>query len=442
MSHTLLRQAIRQMATSRGMRLLKRYQDRLLRQTVAYASRNSPFYHERFIKAGLSPTQVKRREDLPRLGFFTGAADLLVDPFAFLAVPRSRVLHVMGTSGSTGKPKLTFYTRSDWERLVNKLRLGYILVGLEPGRVTQTMMCAGTREWLAGDLLHEGLKSHGIWNIPMGTVASPDDQVEAIRTFGSKILFSTPSFLSRVTAETAGRVDLPGLGVESIYVFGEASSPDMRRWLEQAWSAKVYDGYGMMEFGAAIAGECPAQSGMHLDLHIIVEVIDPQSGHVLPPGHEGELVFTSLGRQATPLLRYRSGDIGRLLVEEPCPCRMIPTPRLDHVRGRIDHKISLGTGESFYPESFDRVLAAVPGILEYQVVIDKEGYRDSIAVMVATHSPSAELAQQIVECFYKENPTLHYDTFGSKTVAELRVDFVKPGAWARDYRAKAQRLVD
>ncbi|MCX6555410.1 MAG: AMP-binding protein, partial [Candidatus Aminicenantes bacterium] len=273
-------------------------------------------------------------------------------------------------------------------------------------------------------------------------VASPDDQVDAIRTFGSKVLFSTPSYLNRVTAETSARVDLSGLGVESIYVFGEASSFALRDWLEEAWRAKVYDGYGMMEFGAAIAGECPAQSGMHLDLHLIVEVIDPQTGQVLPPGREGELVFTSLGRQATPLLRYRSGDVGRLLPGDPCPCRMIPTPRLDHVRGRIDHKISLGTGESFYPESFDRVMVAVPGILEYQVIIDKEGYRDRIAVMVETHSPSAELAQQIVERFYKENPALHYDTYGSKTVAELRVEFVKPGAWVRDYRAKAQRLVD
>ncbi|MCX6554658.1 MAG: hypothetical protein NTZ12_06525, partial [Candidatus Aminicenantes bacterium] len=177
MSHPLLRRAIRQLATARGLRLLKRYQDRLLRQTIAYASSHSPFYRERFTKTGLSPDLVKRQEDLPRLGFFTSAADLLVDPFAFLAVPRSRVLHVMGTSGSTGKPKLTFYTRSDWQRLVNKLRLGYILVGIEPGCVTQTMMCSGTREWLAGDLLHEALKSRGIWNIPMGTVASPDDQV-------------------------------------------------------------------------------------------------------------------------------------------------------------------------------------------------------------------------------------------------------------------------
>jgi phenylacetate-CoA ligase len=424
------------------MRLLKRYQDRLLRQTIAYASRHSPFYRERFAELGLSPQLVKRREDLPRLGFFTGAADLLVDPFAFLAVPRSRVLHVMGTSGSTGRPKLTFYTRRDWQHLVGKMRLGHILVGIGPGCVTQTMVCSGTREWLAGDLLHQGLESRGVWNIPMGTVASPDDQVEAIRTFGSKVLFSTPSYLNRVTAETIGRVDLAGLGVKRIYVFGEASSPALRNWLEETWRAKVYDGYGMMEFGAAIAGECPAQSGMHLDLHLIVEVIDPQTGQVLPPGHEGELVFTSLGRQATPLLRYRSGDIGRLLTEEPCSCRMIPTMRLDHVRGRIDRKISLGTGESFYPESFDRVLAAFPGILEYQVVVGKEGYRDSIAVMVETRSPSPELARQIVERFYRENPSLHYDTYGSKTVAELKVEFVKPGAWVRDTYAKALRLVD
>ena len=442
MSHWWIRTAVRQLATVRGMKMLKRYQDHLLRKTVHYAAHHSPFYRKQFEKLGLAAKIVRQQEDLPKLGFFTTGADLLDDPFAFLAAPRSQVIHVMGTSGSSGKPKLTFYTRSDWDRLIGKLRLGFIIVGFDRESVTQTMMCSGTREWMAGDLLHEGLKSRGIWNIPMGTVASPEDQIEAIRMFGSKVLFSTPSYLSRVTAETAARFDLPGLNIEKIYVFGESSSPALRRRLEEAWQAKVFDGYGMMEFGAAIAGECPAQNGMHLDLDIITEVIDPETGRTLDHGQEGELVFTSLDRQGTPLLRYRSGDIGRLLPAEPCPCRMIPTARLDHVRGRNDHKIFLGTGESFYPEFFDRVMTSTPAVITYQIVVDKDSYRDSILLRIETNSPSAELAQRIVAKIYKEIPALHYETFVSKTVAEVRVEFLQPGALTRDNQIKLRRLVD
>jgi phenylacetate-CoA ligase len=421
---------------------LKHYQDHLLRKTVQYAARHSPFYRNQFEKMGLSPKIVKQKEDLSSLGFFTTGADLLTDPFAFLAVPRSQVLHVMGTSGSTGKPKLTFYTRSDWDRLVGKLRLGFIIVGFDRKCVTQTMMCSGTREWLAGDLLHEGLKSRGIWNIPMGTVAAPEDQIEAMRMFGSQVLFSTPSYICRITAETAARFNLPGLHIKSIYVFGEPSSAALRRRIEAAWQAKVFDGYGMMEFGAAMAGECPAQNGLHLDLHVITEVIDPETGQTLDHGKEGELVFTSLDRQGTPLLRYRSGDIGRLLPDEPCPCRMIPTARLDHVRGRNDHKIFLGTGESFYPEFFDRVTAAIPEIIEYQVVIDKDGYRDSLLLMIETQSPSAEFAKRIVDRLYEEIPALHNEIFVSKTVSDVQVEFLRPGVLTQDNQMKLQRLVD
>jgi phenylacetate-CoA ligase len=442
LSHWWIRAAAGRLATARGSNLLKRYQDHLLCRTVRYAAAHSPFYRKRFEENGLAANMVRRQQDLPRLGFFTTGADLLDDPFAFLAVPRSRVLHVMGTSGSSGKPKLTFYTRTDWERLVGKLRLGYIIIGFDRESVTQTMMCSGTREWMAGDLLHEGLKRYGIWNIPMGTMASPQEQIEAIRMFGSKVLFSTPSYLSRVTEETASRFDLRALAVKGIYVFGEPSSAELRRRIETAWGAKVFDGYGMMEFGAAIAGECPFQNGMHLDLHVITEVIDPQTGRVLERGQEGELVFTSLGRQATPLLRYRSGDIGRLLPAEPCPCRMIPTARLDHVRGRNDQKIFLGTGESFYPEFFERALVPLDGVSAFQIEIDKDGYRDSVRLRIETHSPSAAFAERIVKKVHREIPVLHHEIFVSKTVAEIQVEFLEPGALTRGNQIKLQHLVD
>lgn len=428
--------------SSSGRKLQKKIQDHLLRRTLNHARNNSPFYRRRFAEFGVDTDNIRRAEDLPGLDFFTTASELQSDPEAFRAVPSRDVLHIMSTAGSTGMPKTTYYTVHDWNALVRKLEIGFILIGLGREDVAQLLVCTGTPGWMGGTLLQAGLARRGCLVLSAGNGLEPEKQLELAKIHGTSYLFGTAGALHRLTAEGKVLMNLNSLGVKRIYVFAEPNSREFRAYLGDSWGAEVFDGYGMNEFGAGIAGECPAHNGLHLDLYIIVEVVDPDSGEPVSPGAWGELVFTSLNREATPLIRYRSGDIGRLLPDEQCPCGLLPTRRIDHVSGRRDDMLFLGTGENFYPAHLDRVMIAFPEIAGWQLIVGKSGYRDTLRLRIETGMASAALASAVREGLYCGIPSLDHDVHVSHTIAEPEIEFLKPGCMQNENPIKIRKIVD
>lgn len=417
-----------------------KYQNHLLRKTMKYVYENSPFYRSRFKERGIKYDDISRKEDLTKLQFFTIPQHIQADPFQFLAVPREEIQYMMSTAGTAGKPKVIFYTKNDMSKLVENMVRGLDFLGVSKKDVAQICYCYGQPFWLVGPTLQRGLEEAGCFIIPSGNQGRVEGQIELMTTYGTTLLFGTPSFIHRLTEEGRKIVDLRSLKIRMITLGAEPFSESFREYLEKNWDAKVYDSYGLAEMGYLVAGECSAQNGLHTVADTLVEIVDPKTGEVVEYGEVGELVFTTLSRQGVPLIRYRSGDISRFLNDETCDCG-IPTDKIARIKGRVDDMTFLGTGENVFPVQFDEALLPLSGVLGYQLIIDKEGYKDALYFNVETDAPSEELRQKIVERLYRV-PFLNYDITASKTIAEPVIKFVKPGELLGNDSIKAKRFID
>jgi len=424
-----------------GRPLFRVYQNVLLQLTLRHAQLHSPFYRPLLAQCGPDLARIRSVADLHELGFFTTASDLRRDPWAFLSVPRDEVVYVMTSAGTTGKPKMVFLTRSDWNIVAADAAVGLHAFGVGRRDVAQILYCYGEPGWMVGPLLQATLEHLGLLIVPAGNSAPIEQQIDMMRTYGTTVLAGTPSYLHRLTEEAQKLVDLHSLRVRLMFLGAEAWSESFRAYLQKAWGARVYDSYGMTEIGLAGAGECGLQAGLHVMPNLIFEVIDPETGANLPPGKEGELVVTTLGRQAMPLLRYRTGDIAALVPEERCPCG-IPTPRLSRIKGRSDDMVCLGTGENLYPEDLDRTLMGIPSVSGYQLIIGKQGYKDTLSLHVETSSPSQELAQTIVDRLYRSLGFLRHDVQQSQTIVAPTVEFLAPGGLRARSPIKVRKVVD
>jgi len=439
-----IRAAVRGLATAGhgGRALLRNLQDGWVRRTVRHAAAHSPFYRQRFAEHRADPGRIRGAGDLPSLGFFTAPADVQADPYRFLAVPRGQILYAMSSTGTTGAPKIIFLTPYDWRTIVATVANGLVLLGVGRTDVAQILFCFGNPAWMTGNVVQAGLERMQAFVVPTGNGAPVAKQLETMRRFGATVLLGTPSYLRRLTAEAAALGDLRDLGVRVIRLGAEPWTEELRAVLQDAWGAQVYDSYGMMELGSAAAGECREQNGLHVSPFLLVEVVNPQTGQPLPRGQVGELVYTTLLRQGSPLLRYRSGDLGYLLPDEPCPCRQLPTERISRIVGRADDMLFLGSGENLYPAQVEQALAGIPELLDFQVVITRDGYRDRLCVRAEPVGPADGLGQVIVEHLYQHISFLEYDIHQSETIAPLAVELLPPGALLAESPAKLRRLVD
>ncbi|HUT17705.1 MAG TPA: AMP-binding protein [Anaerolineae bacterium] len=432
----------RHLATRRGRELLHRYQDALLRRQLDYAAQKSPFYRQKFQRLGLNQKVVRRVADLPALGFFTFPAELRADPSSFLAIPRQEAVAAITSSGTTGKAKIVYFSRSDWAAIQGSISVGLSIMGVQSTDVAQILFAYGNPSWPTGHLTQNGLARLGVLSLAAGNALSVDRQIEMMQTFGTTLLFSTPSYLHRLTVEARKQYDLPSLGVRLIRLGSEPWSEALRTFLQESWGAQVYDAYGMIELGVAAAGECRALAGLHVSPYVLVEVVDPTTGAVLPCGELGELVYTTVNRQATPLLRYRSGDLGRLLPDEVCPCGQVPTDRISRIAGRTDDMLILGTGENTFPAQFQTALTPIEALTGFQVIIDKVGYQDQLRVRVEIAGSSAGLDQRIRERLYESLAFLHHDICQSGVIAPLEIEFLTPGTLQSETPTKIRMVVD
>jgi phenylacetate-CoA ligase len=358
--------------------------------TVAHAYEGSDFVREKLDAAGVDPRTVHRVEDLARLPLTTKEELRDAYPFGWTCVPLADVVRVHASSGTTGRRTLATYTARDLEDWAEMFVRCFEYAGVT--RLDRVQITPGYGLWTAGAGFQAGVERLGAMAVPTGP-GNLELQFEMAVELQSTVLCGTSSF-GLLIAEEAHRRGLD-LALR-VGVFGsERWGPAMRRRIEELLGIETFDIYGFTElYGPGTGIDCARHEGMHYwDDFYVVEVIDPASGEVLPAGAEGELVVTTLRKEAQPLLRYRTRDLSRI-IPEPCACGS-PYPRIDRIKGRSDDMFKV-RGVQLYPAQIDIALAGLPGVgSEYQVVLTREEGRDRFLVRVEGTAPADEVAEAL-----------------------------------------------
>jgi phenylacetate-CoA ligase len=351
-----------------------------LQATLHRVSRSVAFYRTVFDDLGFLSEDLKDLSGLATLPFTTKAHLRDNYPYGLFAVPLREVVRLHASSGTTGRPTVAGYTINDiavWTELVARAMTA---AGITRDDVVQ--ICFDYGLMTAGFGLHFGAEKIGASVIPMST-ADDARQMAILEDFRTTALVATPSFALRLAAalEAAGA---PPAGLSlRVGLFGsEPWSEERRAEIERRLGISAFDIYGLSEIiGPGVAHECPAKSGLHLaEDHFLPEIVDPSSGRLLPSGEMGELVITTLTKEAIPLIRYRTGDITRLLAGE-CPCGR-RTIRMARVMRRSDDTVNVG-GLRVSPSQVREVLEGIEGAEPvFRLVVDREDDRDTLEVRV------------------------------------------------------------
>jgi phenylacetate-CoA ligase len=375
---------------------LERLQLKRLRATLKNAYDNVALHRERMQAAGIRPRDVRSLEDVAQLPF-TLKSDLRDHyPFGLFARPRKLLLRVHASSGTTGKPTVVGYTRADIATWAGLMARSLACAGARPGDVVHNAYGYGL--FTGGLGAHYGAERLGATVVPVSG-GGTERQVALLQDFGARVLCATPSYALNI-AEVAERegVDLRK-GALQIGVFGaEPWSEAMRAEIEARLGLKAVDVYGLSEImGPGVAVECEAQEGLHgWEDHFLFEIIDPQSGQPLPDGEAGELVITTLTKQALPMIRYRTRDITRL-ARERCGCGRTHL-RIKRITGRNDDMLII-RGVNVYPSQIEAVLVGLPGLApHYQLVVERRGNLDELTVEVescCSMENTSETASQV-----------------------------------------------
>ncbi|HKA12829.1 MAG TPA: phenylacetate--CoA ligase [Candidatus Dormibacteraeota bacterium] len=357
--------------------------------TVQHAYQGSTFFRLKLDAVGIDPRSVHTLDDLARLPLTTKQELRDAYPFGWTCVPISEVVRVHASSGTTGRRTVATYTAQDVLDWADMFARCYEYAGVTHNDRVQ--VTPGYGLWTAGIGFQAGAERLSAMSVPTGP-GNLELQFEMLLDLQSTVLCATSSF-GLLIAEEAHRRGLVDKLALRVGIFGsERWGEAMRRRIEELLGIETFDTYGLTElYGPGAGIDCTRHQGIHYwDDYYLVEVIDPATGAALPPGAEGELVLTTLRKQAQPLLRYRTHDLSRL-IREPCPCGS-PYPRIDRIKGRSDDMFKV-RGVAVYPAQIDTVLSQVAGLgSEYQVLLSREGGRDRFLVRV-----EAEVEQGLLE---------------------------------------------
>jgi phenylacetate-CoA ligase len=351
-----------------------------LRKTLELVYSRVPFYRELFDGKNCRPDHLRCLEDIRKFPFTTKLALRDNYPYGLFAVPLKEVVRLHASSGTTGKPIVVGYTKKDlntWSELIARI---VSMAGVTDEDVAQITFGYGLFTGAFG--LHYGLERAGVTIVP-SSVGNTEKQIMLMRDFGTTVLVGTPSYALHL-AEAARKMGVgPGDLKLRVGLFGaEAWSENMRAELEKAWGIKATDNYGLSEvMGPGVSGECIDALGMHINEdHFLVEVIDPDTGEPVGPGEEGELVITTLTKEAFPVVRYRTRDITKLHYDR-CLCGRT-LARMRKVTGRSDDMLII-SGVNVFPSQIESVLMEIEGISpHYQIILSKKGYLDMMEVQV------------------------------------------------------------
>ncbi len=407
-----------------------------LQQTLERVHATVPYYQQSFKNAGIEPGQIKSLNDLQRLPF-TLKQDMRDNyPYGLFAVPLEQIVRIHASSGTTGKPTVVGYTKRDIDTWSELMARSFVAAGAHKGDVIHNAYGYGL--FTGGLGAHYGAERLGASVIPMSG-GNTKKQLMIMQDFGSTVITCTPSyslFLAEVATEEG--IDIRALKLK-VGIFGaEPWSETMRQEIEAKLNLKAIDIYGLSEIlGPGVAIEClEAQNGLHIwEDHFIPEIINPETGEVLPPGEKGELVITTITKEGIPLIRYRTRDITRLIME-PCICGRTHA-RIERLSGRSDDMLII-RGVNVFPSQIESVLFNIEGVEpHYQLIVDRDGNLDTLEVQVEvneqTFSDEIKVLQGLSSKIQKEIKDLLGVT--------CKVRLVEPKSIARS-EGKAKRVID
>lgn len=412
----------------------KELQGERLVQTIQRVYENVPYYREKMQQAGVTPADIHGVEDLAKLPF-TEKKDLRNNyPFNSFAVPMKEVVRVHASSGTTGKQTVVGYTKKDLDVWADLIARCLYTAGVRDTDIVHVAFGYGL--FTGGLGVHYGIEALGATVVP-ASGGNTSRQLQLMVDFGATVLACTPSYALYLADE----IQKQGLRDQlklRIGIFGaEPWSEEMRQQIEEKLGIKAYDIYGLSEvMGPGVAIECPEYTGMHVnDDCFIVEVIDPETGEVLPEGSTGELVFTCLQKEALPLIRYRTHDLTRLEVG-PCACGRT-TPRMQKVKGRSDDMMII-RGVNVFPSQIESALLQYPEIAAHYVIyIDRSNNTDSIEVHVEL---KPELFADVVGKITQLEKKISQDV-DSAIGIKAKIRLVEPNTLPRS-EGKACRIID
>lgn len=409
------------------------WQEERFLKTFHRVWKNNAYYRQKMIDAGLSDKDVTSLADLQKLPFLTKDDLREAYPFGLMSAPLSDCVRIHSTSGTTGKRVIAFYTENDlalWDDICARA-----IVAAGGTRDDIVQVCYGYGLFTGGMGLHGGAQKVGCLTLPMSS-GNTDRQLQFMEDLGTTILCCTPSYAAYL-AETIHERGLADRIHLKAGIFGaEAWTEEMRHNIEASLGLKAYDIYGLTELsGPGVAYECEAQTGMHINEdHFIAEIIDPTTGEVLPYGEKGELVFTSITKEAFPLIRYRTKDIC-ILTNEKCACGRTFV-KMCKPMGRSDDMLIV-KGVNVFPSQIEMVLLAEGLTSNYQIIVDRIGTTDSLEVKVEI---TPELFTDTMGALTEKEKKI---TDALKTVLgiQAKVSIVEPKSIVRS-EGKAVRVID
>jgi len=357
---------------------IQQWQDERLVKQVKHVWDNVPYYRAKMEAAGVTPEDIKSAADLHKLPFITKDDLRECYPYGLLAKPLDECVRIHSTSGTTGKRVVAFYTQNDVDLWEDCCARAIMAVGGDHDDVVHVAYGYGLFTGGAG--LHGGSHKVGSLTLPMSS-GNTERQLQFMTDLGSTILCCTPSYAAYL-GESATEMGITDKLKLKAGIFGaEAWTEEMRRDIEKSLGLKAYDIYGLTEIsGPGVSFECEAQSGMHINEdHFIAEIINPETGEVLPEGEKGELVFTSITKEAFPLLRYRTRDIC-VLSREKCPCGRTHV-KMCKPMGRSDDMLII-RGVNVFPSQIESVLLAQGFPPNYQIIVDRVNNTDTFDINV------------------------------------------------------------
>ena len=365
-----------------------------LKETVARVYAKVPYYRAKMDEKGVKPQDIQSLADLSKLPFTTKQDMRDSYPFGLFAVEQEEIVRIHASSGTTGKPTVVGYTRGDldtWTDCVSRIAC---MGGASRNDVAQ--ICFGYGMFTGALGLHYGLEKIGAAIVPSST-GNSEKQLMYMQDFKTSLLVATPSYALRLAEVARGMGINPeqDLNVKIALVGSELLTDAMREEMHLAWGrdVKITSNYGMSELmGPGVSGECLEHCGMHINEdYFLPEIIDSDTGEVLPAGEKGELVITCIKKEGLPLIRYRTKDITRLFYE-PCACGRT-TCRMENLSGRSDDMLKI-RGVNVFPGQIEEVVLSIPELgPHYEIVVEREGYTDKLTVRVELNKETDSFAE-------------------------------------------------
>ncbi|MBE6932400.1 MAG: phenylacetate--CoA ligase [Ruminococcaceae bacterium] len=413
---------------------LRKLQSERLVAQVKHVYNDLPYYRNLMDEKGVKPEDIHGVEDLHKLPFLSKADLRNCYPEGMRAVPKSECVRIHSTSGTTGKRVMAFYTQHDIDLWDDCCARAIVAAGGDKEDVLQVAYGYGL--FTGGMGLHGGGHKVGCLTLPMSS-GNTDRQIQFMQDLGSTILCCTPSYAAYIGETLKERGISPDEIQLKAGIFGaEAWSDEMRHDIEKALGIKAYDIYGLTELsGPGVSFECEEQTGMHVNEdHFIAEIIDPETGEVLPDGEQGELVFTAITKEAFPVMRYRTRDIC-VLHRGKCSCGRTFV-KMGRPRGRTDDMLII-RGVNVFPSQIETVLISLGYSSNYQIVVDRVNNTDTFDVNVEMKPEQFSDTVRHITRYEKEL----VEAMRSMLGISPKVHLVTPKSIARS-EGKAVRVID